>query len=107
MIAGLFKDEQESSELEESASEYVDHVCYAYGGIQELTEEDPDRYSGYLSQFTDIDWEEARANPQAYEWVLEHAEDVVDFVDAVDLFPDKITPRLRSFYRWFGVSKVY
>lgn len=83
-----------TAELEDAISDAVDVVCYAYGKLETVDDEVPDREPGYLRRLGNLGWEELKDNPEAYDWILDYAGRLTDFVGSLDVFSDRIGEKL-------------
>lgn len=81
-------------DLESAMSDAVDVVCYAYGKLNSVGEDESGRESGYLERLGHLEWAELEANPEAYNWILEYAGRIGDFVASLDVFPDRIGEKM-------------
>ncbi|MFC7130543.1 hypothetical protein [Haloferax chudinovii] len=96
-VADFFHNSWGVGDLEDELEEVVDFTCYAYGEIEELgsdEEQETPKEPGFLDGFQTLALEELDDNPETYDWILNHIEDVVTLLDYIDVFPDDLGEKL-------------
>lgn len=96
-VIDSFDDVHDNTDLEDEVEEAVDFICYAYGLLDEPDEVKTSCEPGFLSRFHDIVLEEFASNPDAYNWLLEYVDAIAEFIETLNVFPDRIAESVSDF----------
>jgi len=96
-VAEFFDDDWNHTALKEAVSEAVDFICYAYSELDDPDEIDSENEEGFLSKLSQIGLDELENNPDAYNWLLRYLEDIGEFLEWIDPFPDSFGSKVQTF----------
>ncbi|WP_265110774.1 hypothetical protein [Halosolutus halophilus] len=90
-VAHFFDENWDRATLEEATFEAVNHVCYAYGNVENLTGSDPSEESGYLSQLADV-----ASTTEIADWAAENLGYLAYFVENLGVISDGVVKKIEE-----------